>query len=68
MLCRYYVIESTASHGIWIVAAEDDEQALASLPDENRPYEVIWKTEAMEREAPLAARLNVHPEEATRDK
>ncbi len=61
MLCRYYLIESTAGHGQWIVAEEDGEKALASLPPEGEPYELIWKTDPVERGTPLVARLRAYP-------
>ncbi len=61
MLCHYYVIESMASHGEWIVAEEDDEKAIASLPAEGKPYEIIWKTDPVERNEPLMARLHAYP-------
>ncbi len=60
MLCHYYVIESTAGHGQWIVAEEDGEKALASLPPEGEPYEIIWKTDPVERGTPLVARLHTY--------
>ena len=61
MLCHYYVIESTAGHGQWIVAEEDGEKALAALPSEGEPYEIIWKTDPVERDEPLVARLRAYP-------
>ena len=60
MLCRYYVIESTASHGIWIVAAQNNETAIVCLPVECGPYQIIWNTEAVKCETPLVARLHLH--------
>ncbi len=60
MLCHYYVIESTAGHGQLIVAEEDGEKALASLPPEGRPYEIVWETDVVERDAPFVTRLHTY--------
>ncbi len=58
MQCHCYLIESTVGGGEWMVAAEDDDKALASLPPENAPYNIIHKTDAIDCK-PFSARC--HP-------
>ncbi len=58
MLCYCYLIQSTTGGGEWIVAAEDDDKAIASLPAEHAPYKIIQRTDPVEC-MPLSARC--HP-------
>ena len=49
MHCYCYLIESTTGGGEWIVAAENDDKAIESLPAKHAPYKIIGKTEPDER-------------------
>ncbi len=52
--------DQRAGHGQWIAAEEDGEKALASLPPEGRPYEIVWETDVVEQDAPFVARLHTY--------
>ncbi len=56
---RYiYMIQSTTGGGEWIVAAENDDKAIATLPAEHAPYKITHKTEPTEC-IPISAKC--HP-------
>ncbi len=48
MQCHCYSIFSTTGGGDWIVAAENDDKAIASLPAEHAPYKIIRRTVPVE--------------------
>ncbi len=57
MQCHYYLIESATGRDQWIVAAKDDDKAVALLPPEGEPYNIIAKTDPVDCELPFSARL-----------
>ena len=58
MQCYCYLIQSTTGGDEWIVLAEDDDKAIASLPAEQGPYIITHRTEPVESE-PLS--MKCHP-------
>ncbi len=59
MQCHCYFILSTTGGGDWIVAAENDDRAIASLPDEYAPYKIIRRTAPVEL-MPFSEKGDVH--------
>ncbi len=49
MQCYCYFIQSTTGGGEWMVAAENDDEAIASLPAEHAPYKIFRRTKPVER-------------------
>ncbi len=59
MQCHCYFILSTTGGGDWIVAAENDDRAIASLPAEHAPYKIIRRTVPIEL-MPFSEKGDVH--------
>ncbi len=59
MQCHCYFIFSTTGGGDWIVAAENDDKAIASLPAEHAPYKIIRRTVPVEL-MPFTEKGHVH--------
>ncbi len=59
MQCHCYFILSTTGGGDWIVAAENDDRAIASLPAEHAPYKIIRRTAPVEL-MPFSEKGDVH--------